>query len=147
MGDTDPKTKSTRCTAHSKTTGKQCGRSAIPGGTVCRYHGGAAPQVIERARLRLAALVLPAVDYLGRGVRQKKSNSPGVASARDILDRAGLKPVEKHEVTVKSPRNMTADELEQWLAELRADMSGTTIPEATALLEDGESAHNDPPAD
>ena len=29
-----------RCQAMSKQTGQQCGNKAIPGGTVCRFHGG-----------------------------------------------------------------------------------------------------------
>ena len=45
----------TRCTAHSKRTGQQCKRWAIPGGTVCTMHGGAAPRVQEAARRRLLA--------------------------------------------------------------------------------------------
>lgn len=50
-----------RCTA-TNSRGEQCKNTSIPGGNVCRYHGGAAPQVInaaerrfEEARARLAA--------------------------------------------------------------------------------------------
>jgi len=39
------------CHAHSKTTGKLCGRPAVPGGKVCRWHGGAAPQVARKAAM------------------------------------------------------------------------------------------------
>jgi hypothetical protein len=42
-----------RCRAHSKRSGERCRRSAIPGGTVCVMHGGAAPQVAAAARRRL----------------------------------------------------------------------------------------------
>lgn len=44
---------SLQCTAHSKSTGLQCGQRAIPGGRVCRYHGGAAPQVQAAAAERI----------------------------------------------------------------------------------------------
>lgn len=44
-----------RCTAKSKSTGDRCKRQAIAGGTVCRTHGGKAPQVAEAARRRLMA--------------------------------------------------------------------------------------------
>lgn len=47
-------TKAKRCGATAKTTGKQCGYSAIPGGVVCRFHGGRAPQVKAAAERRLA---------------------------------------------------------------------------------------------
>jgi len=33
------------CKATSKQSGARCKRYAIPGGSVCHYHGGAAPQV------------------------------------------------------------------------------------------------------
>lgn len=42
-----------RCAAQSKQTGEQCGRWVTPPATVCRYHGGKAPQVaaaVERRR-------------------------------------------------------------------------------------------------
>src|SRR5437763_6410607 len=43
------------CTATAKSTGKRCRCYAITGGTVCRLHGGAAPQVKYRALLRRTA--------------------------------------------------------------------------------------------
>jgi len=43
-----------RCTAEAKGTGEQCRARAIPGGTVCRRHGGAAPQVAAAADQRAA---------------------------------------------------------------------------------------------
>jgi hypothetical protein len=43
---------SVQCTAISKQTGKQCKAKAIPGGTVCRWHGGAAGQVKAKAAIR-----------------------------------------------------------------------------------------------
>src|SRR5262245_26164447 len=55
---------SVQCSAHSKQTKKQCGRKAIPGGTVCRYHGGAAPQVKAAADRRIQELEQPAIAYL-----------------------------------------------------------------------------------
>lgn len=43
-----------QCTATAKSSGKRCTRPAIEGGTVCRYHGGGAPQVKRMAERRLA---------------------------------------------------------------------------------------------
>ena len=80
-----------RCAAKAKQTGKQCGRSAIPGGTVCRYHGGAAPQVMRKAQERIQALVFPAITGLGQMVRDKK-HPTRLGAIKDVLDRAGLKP-------------------------------------------------------
>ena len=44
---------STQCTATAKSTGLPCQRPPVPGATVCRFHGGAAPQVRKKATLRL----------------------------------------------------------------------------------------------
>jgi len=41
-----------RCTATAKGSGSRCKRVAIPGGTVCVMHGGAAPQVQAAAAER-----------------------------------------------------------------------------------------------
>lgn len=43
----------TRCTARRK-NGQACRNWAILGGTVCRMHGGAAPQVRAAAKVRIA---------------------------------------------------------------------------------------------
>jgi hypothetical protein len=45
-----------QCTAISKQSGQQCKRKAIPGGTVCRYHGGGAQQVKAKAAVRAELL-------------------------------------------------------------------------------------------
>jgi len=42
-----------RCTATASSTGERCKQPAIPGGNVCRFHGGAAPQVEAKAQERL----------------------------------------------------------------------------------------------
>jgi len=42
-----------QCTATAKSTGEQCRRAAIKGGTVCHVHGGAASQVKDKAQERL----------------------------------------------------------------------------------------------
>lgn len=49
------KTPARKCSAKSKQSGNRCKQPAIPGGKVCRYHGGAAPQVKRKAEERLEA--------------------------------------------------------------------------------------------
>ena len=44
---------SQKCTATSKSSGKQCGNYAEPGTTICRWHGARAPQVRDAAARRL----------------------------------------------------------------------------------------------
>jgi len=50
------------CKAKSKHNGKHCKYYAIPGGTVCRFHGGAAPQVKNKAKERMRQYVADMVD-------------------------------------------------------------------------------------
>jgi hypothetical protein len=54
----------TQCVARSKQSGNQCSKQAIPGGTVCRYHGGKAPQVQAKAVARLTQARDMALDRL-----------------------------------------------------------------------------------
>jgi hypothetical protein len=80
-----------QCHATSKGSGEPCKRSAIAGAAVCRVHGGAAPQVKEAARVRLLALVDPALGVLARAIKpHRKLDSLALAASKDVLDRAGI---------------------------------------------------------
>ena len=85
-----------RCSARSKQAGRRCKRAPIPGGTVCRMHGGAAPQVQQAARVRLAALVEPAIAQLERLLNSEHA-AVSLGAAKDVLDRSGFKGPEKVE--------------------------------------------------
>ena len=88
------------CTAKAKSTGATCGNPPIPGGKVCRIHGGLAPQVQAAAgRAILEALVGPALTALRDIVRDLTvPESVRLAAAKDILDRTGYKPPTQVEV-------------------------------------------------
>ena len=79
-----------QCTATSRTTGNRCGQRPIPGGFVCRYHGGKAPQVQRSARGRLAELVMPAIETLNHEREHAKRSADRQRAANSILDRAGI---------------------------------------------------------
>lgn len=101
MAAPDPKAARPKCTAKSKTSGRQCAQPAILGGTVCRYHGGAAPQVKAKALERLMALQDPAVNTLEYLMEQKSAfPSTAYAAARDVLDRTMGKAKESIEMNV-----------------------------------------------
>jgi hypothetical protein len=87
-----------RCTAHNQNAAR-CYAYAIPGGKVCRYHGGAAPQVKLAAEDRLRALVHPAITGLQQLIAQADSDSVRLSAIRDLLDRTGYKPTEKIQTT------------------------------------------------
>jgi len=80
----------TPCTAR-KRNGDPCGNAAMNGSTVCRMHGGAAPQVKRRAQQRILEASDKAAAHLV-AMMQDKTIPPAVqlAAARDLLDRAGL---------------------------------------------------------
>lgn len=87
-----------RCTATNR-QGKRCGKAPIVGGTVCRMHGGAAPQVKLKAQERLAAYQDKAIDRLFSLVEQTAFPSTAFAAVRDVLDRTMGKPAEQVQVT------------------------------------------------
>jgi hypothetical protein len=82
-----------RCRAHNR-LGASCSAFPIHGGSVCIVHGGGAPQVKKAAEDRIRELVDPALNRLAKLI---EDDSSGVAlgAVKDILDRAGYKPVER----------------------------------------------------
>ncbi len=77
------------CTAR-RTDGKPCKASAIKGATVCRVHGGSAPQVRAAAQRRLLEAADPAAAELVRLALNAESARVRLAAVRDLLDRAGV---------------------------------------------------------
>jgi hypothetical protein len=71
-------THSRKCTAHSSRTGKPCQQYAIKGATVCKTHGGAAPQVKRKAEERLRQMVDPMISRLNELAMQ--TDNPKVAA-------------------------------------------------------------------
>ena len=93
-----------RCTANAKSTGDRCRKRPIPGGRVCKTHGGGAPQVQRSARQRLLAAVDPAIGVLidvveteirvltdqdGRPYEVGPGHADRIRAAEAILDRTG----------------------------------------------------------
>ena len=111
-----------RCTATSKTTGERCRQAAIPGGRVCRYHGGGAPQVQRSARGRLAELVLPSIETLNQERAHAKRSADRQRAANSILDRAGI--TRGHSAEVDAARALL---LERILT-IRAESAGAIAP-------------------
>ena len=81
-----------RCTAKSKTTGKQCKNLPITGGTVCVSHGGSIPAVKAAAQRKMIALIDPALAVLYRAMVECDEWPSRIRAALGILDRAGMGP-------------------------------------------------------
>ena len=63
-----------QCTARNR-SGSQCGLPAFPGATVCRMHGGSAPQVRQKACERILAAAEPALAEMIRLATKAKNES------------------------------------------------------------------------
>jgi hypothetical protein len=79
-----------RCTAKSKTTGKQCKNLPIVGGTVCVSHGGSIPAVKAAAQRKMIALIDPALAVLYRAMFECDEWPSKIRAALGVLDRAGM---------------------------------------------------------
>lgn len=93
------------CTAKGNT----CNGVVARGLNVCRMHGGAAPQVRRKARLRLAELVDPAIATLAREMAGADSSSDRQKAANSILDRAGFARATK--IEAEDARSILLDRL------------------------------------
>lgn len=118
-----------QCSAHSSRTKEQCKSWAIVGGKVCVTHGGAAPQVREAARQRILRLVDDAIYGIeklagvgGHGLAAE-NESVQLRALQDILDRAGLKPTDRLEMTEAPVTNEALDEAIARALEKRNDGS------------------------
>lgn len=92
-----------RCRAKLSDGSRQCRNAPIMGGTVCGYHGGAAPQVQASARERLAALVDRAITGL-QAALDSGDHGAVLKAARLVLDRAGYPPAKKLEIDAQRVR-------------------------------------------
>lgn len=108
-----------RCTAKAKSTGKLCGRSAIAGSNVCRVHGGAAPQTVQAAKLRLLGAIDPAMAELIRIALRGQAEAVRVSAIKELFERAGFGDPKRVEVTQMPDRQIVAD----WVAALERDLA------------------------
>ena len=86
-----------QCSATAR-TGERCKNTAIEGGTVCRMHGGAAPQVEKVAARRVLDSYLGPALTIYRDMLEQAMQNPDSMNDRDkitlfkdALDRAGFK--------------------------------------------------------
>ena len=103
-----------KCRATNR-SGNPCRQTAIPGGTVCVYHGGAAPQVKAAAERRLLAAVDPAITALVELLEGAERDSDRLRAITLILDRAGITQAQQVDV-------LTASFLEAEIARMEAEL-------------------------
>jgi len=109
----DPPPITDQCVATARSTGDRCKNSAIDGGNVCRFHGGATEHVKEKADERLERLarellaefeprikdLLEEYDAAETADEKVKIHRELRQAVTDVLDRAGEGPTERHEHT------------------------------------------------
>jgi len=91
-----------QCTAMAKSTGKRCRCPAIPGGTVCRFHGGAASQVKRKAAERLREArdlsLLKFVEYLTGGKVDPKTTLEASLKLTELTETLAGRVARREEV-------------------------------------------------
>lgn len=92
-----------RCRGHLK-NGEQCHKPAIRGSTVCRTHGGAAPQVVAAARARLANAADSMASNLVGLARTAESEAVRVRATEGVLDRVGIGRTTEVEIGPVKPK-------------------------------------------
>lgn len=110
-GDKEPRR---QCAALSKQSGQRCKRAPIIGGTVCKIHGGGAPQVQESARARLAREIMPSISRLATERDKAPKASDRIRAATSLLDRGGFGP--RVTVELDDARSMLIERLREMKA-------------------------------
>lgn len=101
-----------RCTATNR-QGQQCGRSPILGGTVCRMHGGAAPQVRAAARERLSAMAPKALTRLDELMDRREFPTVQLQAARFVVEQEVGKAHEHVDMRVEGDWEKLAARIQQ----------------------------------
>jgi hypothetical protein len=94
------------------------------------------PSDIEaEAKDQLKGYVVPAIQHLKELVEGAQSESVQLGAIKDVLDRAGLKPVDKQQVEqVNRIDNMSDEELQTKLDAICMDQYGVTLEELDAVM-------------
>lgn len=113
-----------QCTAHAKSTNKQCTRMAIVGGTVCYVHGGAAPQVkraaLERIQEARDLSLQKFTEYVEAGAVDPRTTLDATTRLTELSETLSGRPSSRGVMNVNVKRDSTDDDIETLLAELAA---------------------------
>jgi hypothetical protein len=113
-----------RCSGQKPSTGERCAREALPGGTVCKVHGGTLPAVQAAAATRIGLIADSAISQLIRIMEDPEAEDRDViAVAKDLLDRAGLGATNKLLVGIGQ-----VDPVERLFMDILSDPNGLSSP-------------------
>jgi hypothetical protein len=131
-----------KCVATAKSSGLRCSKPAIPGGSVCKYHGGAAPQVRAKAVQRLSQARDLALDRLIDQLAPPESPLYAV-EVKDLLavvdkltSKVQLLSGEATERKEDTKRHEVRVQLERELDRLRArSLGGIDLPDESDVID------------
>lgn len=126
-----------RCTANNK-SGTRCKYNAVPGATVCRMHGGNAPQVRRKAAMRLQELILPAIGVLAKEMVNGEHSADRIRAANSALDRAGVE--RRTEMSIEDARAVLFAEALKIKARREAGGDGEPVRSWPSDDDEGEEA-------
>ncbi len=129
-----PEVQAHRCKAHRK-NGARCLKAAINGGTVCRYHGGAAKHVKAAARARLDKAADRMARNLLRLADDADSEQVQLKATDSALDRVGIRP--PNEVFISPGQGKPYEEVFEGISTMTREESRA----ATYLEPDTEPEH------
>lgn len=135
----------TLCTA-TRRDGSPCTNFARQASTVCRMHGGSAPQVRRAAQVRiLMASDLAAAKLIEMMQSPKVADNIKLAAARDLLDRANLAGTQNVEIGVT--KRTYEDVLDEMLVEVPEDMDDdeSALAPRREVVIDAEVIEDEPP--
>lgn len=125
-----------RCVAHRK-DGERCKKAAIKGATVCRSHGGAAPQVVRSARERFNDLIDPMINIAHEIAKEaeegKLSASDRIAFMKFVADRTGFIPGKSVNIDGPAPWEIT---LKGIIREVPAELAAGDVIDAEVIEDD-----------
>lgn len=118
---------------HQYRSGKRCSRDAVPGAGQCSNHGGSwineteRAEMVEKVSARLVDLAERAVATLADLMDNAKSEKVRGDAAIAILDRVGVGPIQKLELSVTPEAEKVASEVRARIYELKAKIDGETV--------------------
>jgi len=123
--------------------GNRCTQMKIKGANVCRFHGGALPNVKKAAQARLAMAALPAAEELINIALKKKgvSDADRIKAIIQILDRAGVEGKQTIQVELSLWQRTLQSVYAHNLAAEGEELPGRELEEGVDyVLEDDEEA-------
>lgn len=132
---------------HIYKSGKGCGRDSIPGAGKCGWHGGSWINESERADMvakvseKLVDLSVRSVTVLAELMDGAKSEKVRYDAAVAILDRIGISPVNKVELSLTPKAEDAAEEIRARVLQLATKDGEAVVPgEVTAVTDEPPEA-------